>query len=203
MNASEELGAGDERHQKSAAVAAVREHVPLVLLIGTPITGKTTLFNRLTGQNARIGNYPGVTVERRSGSSRLDGNRQVEVVDLPGTYSLSARSAEEQIALWAVLGQGAYQRPDVCVFVADASQLSRNLYLALQLCELGLQSTCVVWRIAHEHTSRACNDAATFCFTSDAACSLSSSIAVSNTRPRCSRERTVPTGHSRTAAVSA
>jgi ferrous iron transport protein B len=112
--------------------------MPLVLLLGNPNTGKTTLFNRLTGQNARIGNYPGVTVERRSGTSRLDGNRQVEVVDLPGTYSLSARSAEEQIALWAVLGQGDYQRPDVCVFVADASQLSRNLYLALQLCELGL-----------------------------------------------------------------
>jgi len=109
-----------------------------VLLVGNPNTGKTTLFNRLTGQNARIGNYPGVTVERRSGSSRLDGNRLVEVVDLPGTYSLSARSAEEQIALWAVLGQGQYRAPDLCVFVADASQLSRNLYLALQLAELGL-----------------------------------------------------------------
>ena len=112
--------------------------MPLVLLVGNPNTGKTTLFNRLTGQNARIGNYPGVTVERRSGSSRLDGNQLVEVVDLPGTYSLSARSAEEQIALWAVLGQGQYRTPDLCVFVADASQLSRNLYLALQLAELGL-----------------------------------------------------------------
>ncbi len=111
---------------------------PLVLLVGNPNTGKTTLFNRLTGQNARIGNYPGVTVERRSGSSRLDGNQLVEVVDLPGTYSLSARSAEEQIALWAVLGQGQYQPPDLCVFVADASQLARNLYLAVQLAELGL-----------------------------------------------------------------
>jgi ferrous iron transport protein B len=111
---------------------------PLVLLVGNPNTGKTTLFNRLTGQNARIGNYPGVTVERRSGSSRLDGNQLVEVVDLPGTYSLSARSAEEQIALWAVLGQGQYQPPDLCLFVADASQLARNLYLAVQLAELGL-----------------------------------------------------------------
>ena len=117
---------------------AATSTTPLVLLVGNPNTGKTTLFNRLTGQNARIGNYPGVTVERRSGSSRLDGNRLVEVVDLPGTYSLSARSAEEQIALWAVLGQGQYRAPDLCVFVADASQLSRNLYLALQLAELGL-----------------------------------------------------------------
>ena len=111
---------------------------PLVLLVGNPNTGKTTLFNRLTGQNARIGNYPGVTVERLSGSSRLDGNVSVEVVDLPGTYSLSARSAEEQIALWAVLGQGQYPKPDLCVFVADATQLARNLYLALQLLELKL-----------------------------------------------------------------
>jgi ferrous iron transport protein B len=111
---------------------------PLVVLVGNPNTGKTTLFNRLTGQNARIGNYPGVTVERRSGVSRLDGNREVEVVDLPGTYSLSARSAEEQIALWAVLGHGAYPKPDLCVFVADATQLSRNLYLAIQLAELDL-----------------------------------------------------------------
>ena len=109
-----------------------------MLLVGNPNTGKTTLFNRLTGQNARIGNYPGVTVERRSGSSRLDGNQLVEVVDLPGTYSLSARSAEEQIALWAVLGQGLYRKPDLCVFVGDASQLARNLYLALQLLELEL-----------------------------------------------------------------
>ena len=120
----------------SEPAAATRR--PLVLLVGNPNTGKTTLFNRLTGQNARIGNYPGVTVERRSGSSRLDGNRLVEVIDLPGTYSLSARSAEEQIALWAVLGQGKYERPDLCVFVADAGQLSRNLYLAVQLAELGL-----------------------------------------------------------------
>ncbi len=122
--------AGHERKEAAAQ--------PLVLLVGNPNTGKTTLFNRLTGQNARIGNYPGITVERRSGTSRLDGNRSVEVVDLPGTYSLSARSAEEQVALWAVLGQGQHPAPDLCVFVADASQLSRNLYLALQLAELGL-----------------------------------------------------------------
>jgi len=109
-----------------------------VLLVGNPNTGKTSLFNRLTGQNARIGNYPGVTVERRSGSSRLLGQADVEIVDLPGTYSLSARSAEEQIALWAVLGQGQHPKPDLCVFVADANQLGRNLYLALQLAELEL-----------------------------------------------------------------
>jgi len=115
---------------------------PLLLLIGNPNTGKTTLFNRLTGQNARIGNYPGITVERRSGdlTLRTDGTaRLVEVVDVPGAYSLSARSAEEQIALSAVLGWAENPRPDLCVVVVDAGQLARNLYLVTQLLELDVR----------------------------------------------------------------
>src|SRR6187431_369809 len=102
---------------------------PLALLIGNPNTGKTTLFNRLTGQNARIGNYPGITVERRSGDLKLrEGEpRVIEVVDVPGAYSLSARSAEEQIALSAVLGWAENPRPDLCIVVVDAGQLARNL----------------------------------------------------------------------------
>ncbi len=115
---------------------------PLLLLIGNPNTGKTTLFNRLTGQNARIGNYPGITVERRSGDLTLHTNgapRVVEVVDVPGAYSLSARSAEEQIALSAVLGWAKNPRPDLCVVVVDAGQLARNLYLVTQLLELDVQ----------------------------------------------------------------
>jgi len=115
---------------------------PLLLLIGNPNTGKTTLFNRLTGQNARIGNYPGITVERRSGDLTLHADgppRVVEVVDVPGAYSLSARSAEEQIALSAVLGWAENPRPDLCVVVVDAGQLARNLYLVTQLLELDIQ----------------------------------------------------------------
>jgi len=115
---------------------------PLLLLIGNPNTGKTTLFNRLTGQNARIGNYAGITVERRSGdlTLRADGaTRVVEVVDVPGAYSLSARSAEEQIALSAILGWADNPRPDLCVVVVDAGQLARNLYLVTQLLELDVR----------------------------------------------------------------
>src|SRR6187431_52257 len=120
---------------------------PLLLLIGNPNTGKTTLFNRLTGQHARIGNYPGITVERRSGdlTLRADGSeRVVEVVDVPGAYSLSARSAEEQIALSAVLGWAENPRPDLCVVVVDAGQLARNLYLVTQLLELDVQVVVVL-----------------------------------------------------------
>ena len=126
----------------SLAVAERTARTPLLLLIGNPNTGKTTLFNRLTGQNARIGNYPGITVERRSGdlTLRADGKpRVVEVVDVPGAYSLSARSAEEQIALSAVLGWAENPRPDLCVLVVDAGQLARNLYLVTQLLELDVR----------------------------------------------------------------
>ncbi|MCC6527053.1 MAG: ferrous iron transporter B, partial [Polyangiaceae bacterium] len=116
----------------------------LVALVGNPNTGKTTLFNALTGERARVGNYPGVTVERRVGRLRLApggdaparGRREIDVLDLPGTYSLSARSAEEQIALAGVLGLSGHPAPDLAVVVVDAGQLLRNLYLVLQLCEL-------------------------------------------------------------------
>lgn len=110
---------------------------PLVALIGHPNTGKTTLFNRLTGARARVGNYPGITVERSQGQVDLPGKAGVQVVDIPGTYSLVARSPEEQIAIDGVLGRHGLARPDLVVVVVDATQLERNLYLVLQIIELG------------------------------------------------------------------
>jgi ferrous iron transport protein B len=127
--------AGTSRIEPQSARAEAKAKTPLVVVVGNPNTGKTTLFNRLTGQNARVGNYPGVTVERRSGHAAL-GGRRVEVADVPGAYSLSARSAEEQIALSAILGLSGCERPDLCLAVLDAGQLSRNLYLLVQLAEL-------------------------------------------------------------------
>lgn len=109
---------------------------PLVLLAGNPNSGKTTLFNRLTGSRAKVANYPGVTVSPFAGTLRLEGVGEVEVLDLPGTYSLSARSPDEQIAVDALLGQG--RRADAVVVVSDASALARNLYLALQVLETGV-----------------------------------------------------------------
>ncbi len=110
-----------------------------VALAGNPNTGKTTLFNRLTGYRQHVGNYPGVTVERKTGFLRhTDSERRIELIDLPGAYSLAAGSAEEGIALDVLLG---YQEdaagPEVVVVVLDATNLARNLFLASQLLELG------------------------------------------------------------------
>jgi len=102
-----------------------------VALAGNPNCGKTSLFNALTGSHQHVGNWPGVTVERRSGTFRAEG-LEVVVVDLPGTYSLSARSEDERVASSFL----ASPEPDVIVNVLDASNLERNLYLSTQLLEL-------------------------------------------------------------------
>ena len=110
---------------------------PRVALAGNPNAGKTSIFNRLTGSSQKVGNYPGVTVERHSGTLKLPGGGRCEVFDIPGTYSLSARSAEEQIACQAILGLPPYEAPELVVVVIDATQLLRNLYLTLQILEAG------------------------------------------------------------------
>jgi len=102
-----------------------------VALAGNPNSGKTSVFNALTGARHHVGNWPGVTVEKRSGTLPLDG-RDVEVVDLPGTYSLAAQSEDERIAASFLLSPDV----DVIVNVLDASNLERNLYLTTQLLEL-------------------------------------------------------------------
>jgi len=104
-----------------------------VALAGNPNSGKTTVFNALTGTHQHVGNYPGVTVEKKEGSLRHRG-REIEVVDLPGTYSLTAYTVEELVARNFVIDE----QPDVVVDVVDASNLERNLYLATQFMELGI-----------------------------------------------------------------
>jgi ferrous iron transport protein B len=109
-----------------------------VALIGNPNTGKSTLFNALTGMRQRVGNYSGVTVERVEGRYR-DAQGAVTVIDLPGTYSLSASSPDEEIALAVLTGHAeGIDSPDVAVVVLDAANLERNLFLASQVLELGL-----------------------------------------------------------------
>src|SRR4051812_37669317 len=110
-----------------------------VALVGNPNTGKSTLFNALTGMRQRVGNYSGVTVERVEGRYRDADGHPVAVLDLPGTYSLSASSPDEEIALAVLLGRAqGVAKPDVVVVVADAQNLERNLFLASQVLELGL-----------------------------------------------------------------
>ena len=79
---------------------------PLVLVAGNPNSGKSSLFNALCGTRTKVANYPGVTIERRSATMQAEGLGEVEVVDLPGTYSLAARSPEEQIAVESLMGRG-------------------------------------------------------------------------------------------------
>src|SRR4026208_1778917 len=127
-------------------MSALAEHNPSrgvtvrnVALTGNPNCGKTTIFNALTGLRAKVGNYAGVTVERKEG--RLLGaaaDLNVRVLDLPGTYSLSPQSLDEQISRDVLLNRlPELSAPALVVVVVDASNLQRNLYYATQVIELG------------------------------------------------------------------
>src|SRR3982750_480415 len=109
-----------------------------IALAGNPNSGKTTIFNALTGLRQKVANYPGVTVEKKTGRLKLDDGHVVDVIDLPGTYSLISRSPDETVAMEVLRGLRAdTKRPDVVVVVVDASNLQRNLYLVSQLIEMG------------------------------------------------------------------
>ncbi len=109
-----------------------------VALAGNPNSGKTTIFNALTGLRQKVANYPGVTVEKKTGRCKAEGGHWLDVVDLPGTYSLISRSPDEQVAMEVLRGlRKDTPPPDVVVVVVDASNLQRNLYLVSQLIELG------------------------------------------------------------------
>jgi ferrous iron transport protein B len=105
-----------------------------IALVGSPNSGKSSLFNRLTGLRQKVANYPGVTVEKRAGTCQLPSGRQVEILDLPGTYSLNPRSPDEALVRDVLEGRaGAATHADRVVAVVDATQLDRQLYLALQI----------------------------------------------------------------------
>src|SRR5690349_19465387 len=109
-----------------------------IALAGNPNSGKTTLFNALTGLKQKVANYPGVTVEKKTGTCKLPDGSRVNIIDLPGTYSLISRSPDELIAMQVLRGLRPDVPPiDVVVVVVDASNLQRNLYLVSQLIELG------------------------------------------------------------------
>lgn len=124
---------------KAASVADRVVQELTVALIGNPNSGKTTLFNALTGLRQKVGNYPGVTVERKEGRVSLPDGRCLRLLDLPGLYSLSPHSPDEVIAREVLLGlRNDTPRPDVILNVVDASNLERNLYVTSQLLDIGL-----------------------------------------------------------------
>src|SRR3974390_1752919 len=107
-------------------------------LVGTPNSGKTALFNALTGSRQKVANYPGVTVERKQGGFVMPSGRQVSVVDLPGTYSLRGRSPDEEITRDVVLGRVAGEvPPDLVLCVADSTNLRLTIRLVLELKRVG------------------------------------------------------------------
>jgi ferrous iron transport protein B len=113
-------------------------NIPLVAVVGNPNAGKSALFNMLTGARQKVGNYPGVTVERKSGRMALADGRPVELVDLPGAYSLDASSPDEEVTRDVVLGRQEGERlPDALLVVVDATNLDNHLRFALQVIALG------------------------------------------------------------------
>ena len=118
--------------------ASTQDKLPVVITLGNPNTGKSTLFNALTGMHQQVGNFPGVTVESLRGETNI-GDRRVTIVDLPGTYSLAAQSPDEMVAIDMLLGRiEEVGKPDVVVVVVDANNLRRNLFLASQILESSL-----------------------------------------------------------------
>ena len=120
-------------------MSAAPEVPPTVALVGNPNSGKSTIFNALTGKNQRVGNFAGVTVEVKVGETYSPQGKKLRVLDLPGCYSLRANSPDEKIALDALNGKlPGTAKPDLVVCVTDASNLERHLQLAIQVIELGL-----------------------------------------------------------------
>jgi ferrous iron transport protein B len=109
-----------------------------IALVGNPNCGKTSLFNALTGLNQRVGNFAGVTVDKKTGRTTLPGAVEVGVIDLPGTYSLYPKSNDEQVVFDVLLDAGNPDTPDMAVVIADAAALKRNLLLCTQIMDLGI-----------------------------------------------------------------
>ena len=115
-----------------------------IALIGNPNTGKTSVFNQLTGLNQQVGNYPGITVERKQGFVKLPDNKKGAIIDLPGTYSLNASSMDENVVIELLLNRNDKDFPDVAVVVTDVENLKRNLLLFTQIKDLEIPTILVI-----------------------------------------------------------
>lgn len=115
-----------------------------IALLGNPNTGKTSVFNLLTGLSQKVGNYPGITVEKKEGICKLDRTTKGHVLDLPGTYSLNASSMDESVVIELLLNRNSKDFPDVAVVVTDVENLKRNLLLFTQVKDLGIPTLLVI-----------------------------------------------------------
>ncbi len=115
-----------------------------IALLGNPNTGKTSVFNRLTGLNQKVGNYPGITVEKKEGVCKLNRTTKAHIIDLPGTYSLNASSMDESVVIELLLNKNSKDFPDVAVVITDVENLKRNLLLFTQVKDLGIPTLLVI-----------------------------------------------------------
>ena len=115
-----------------------------IALVGNPNSGKSSLFNALTGLNQKVGNFPGVTVDKKTGISKISDTLTASIIDLPGTYSLYPKSADEQVTYEVLLNQKSADRPDLIIVIADASNLKRNLLFCSQIIDLKMPVVIVL-----------------------------------------------------------
>lgn len=115
-----------------------------VALVGNPNTGKTSIFNQLTGLNQKVGNYPGITVEKKVGSAQLSKNIKASIIDLPGTYSINPNSLDENIVIQTLLNTKHEDFPDVIIVIADIENIKRNLLLFSQIKDLEIPTILVI-----------------------------------------------------------
>jgi ferrous iron transport protein B len=150
-------GCSDCGSCNSAAVVEFpgsRTALKTVAVIGPPNSGKTTLFNRLTGLRQKVANFPGVTVEQHTGIATLPDGRTVQLIDLPGVYSLSPRSEDEQVAHDVLTGKRSdTPKPEAVLLVLDSTNMGRHLMLAAPILSLGLP-TLVILNMADDLRSR-------------------------------------------------
>ena len=115
-----------------------------VALIGNPNVGKTSVFNQLTGLNQQVGNYPGITVDKKTGVTKLNQITKAKIIDLPGTYSLNANSIDENVVIELLLNKNDEDFPDVAVVVTEVENLKRNLLLFTQIKDLEIPTLLVI-----------------------------------------------------------
>src|SRR5947199_10777821 len=138
----------------SIPLARAHDRPIIVAIVGPPNSGKSTLFNRLTGLRQKVANFPGVTVEHRMGKAKLKGHQEVFLVDLPGVYSLHPRAEDEQVTHDVLTGERAdFPKPDAVILILDVTNLGRNLVLAAPILSLGLP-TQVLLNMADDLSAR-------------------------------------------------